>query len=847
MSLDQPTQSPSTDVASRNSSSPPLTSPPAKTTSMTTPNSPTDSASMAMTTSAPELGEVKQIYGSPLGQSPSFDTALLQSSRGGSADPSLSTTLGGSEGMGLGSPTDTDPQIIEALRSKDRLWVLKLGEMMESLIIERKLPRIELVPTTSYQRMLVHRCSTYYKLVPEPDPTTKTIFVSHRAESRIPARKISELVPAEESAQPAFKIMRRANPDRRGRSQPDSVTGDDGDVSDVEASEAGSVGGRSNAAGGSKRHLTIEEREAAYNEARSRIFMGFGEKEKEKDAEKGSSANSSSISLVSGSGSTGGGPSSAGDVDDSVSSAATESEWSGPATRDRRDRRRVGSGGPPPRSARPGTAFNTASGSGSSRHSRAASPSSMYPSLYDPSGSVYDPSFGAQGPPHGYIQYYSPYPQAHTGPPVMPAYPYPYSPYGYPSHQQHHSDPTSPNEHPYLQSQPPQHLGYPPNAYAWAPPPPSQSAPPATSPHAVNPHLPGMQQPATHPSTPHGAMPYQGYFPEQYPPYPMPGYYGQSPYGPPPGAPPQQHPQQPPHLSGYYPNAAHSDPRLAGSVPDQFDPNRTAMHHANGQGTSNGNGRKHQTPRRQQWNYGPGVAIPGTSYGPQGGSDAVGPRLSNRRTSSGSQSAGNRTPGDETSSVTHHPLPARPDWAVGLKAQPTLSSGRHHDHSNPNSQRNPHMPPQPPPQPTDFPPLSSAPEKKTPVIGGAWTNPSSIKSVLKPGPSGSTAGPPTNNALVHYPNSNIPIRLEDQERGFERPPPKSSAELYNPKGVRKPPNGNNNDSPPSESSPVGGRSTVDIDALSARIGGLRVGQAEGAEDAFVSSPSLTAAAASSEP
>lgn len=36
------------------------------------------------------------------------------------------------------SPVDSDAQIIEALRSKDRLWVLKTGEMMEALITERK-------------------------------------------------------------------------------------------------------------------------------------------------------------------------------------------------------------------------------------------------------------------------------------------------------------------------------------------------------------------------------------------------------------------------------------------------------------------------------------------------------------------------------------------------------------------------------------------------------------------------------------------------------------------------------------------------------------------------------------
>jgi hypothetical protein len=33
---------------------------------------------------------------------------------------------------------DVDPQIIEALRNKDRIYVLKLGETFEALIKERK-------------------------------------------------------------------------------------------------------------------------------------------------------------------------------------------------------------------------------------------------------------------------------------------------------------------------------------------------------------------------------------------------------------------------------------------------------------------------------------------------------------------------------------------------------------------------------------------------------------------------------------------------------------------------------------------------------------------------------------
>ena len=46
------------------------------------------------------------------------------------------STMAGGESSGMQTP-EADAQIIEALRSKDRLFVLKLGEQMEALIRER--------------------------------------------------------------------------------------------------------------------------------------------------------------------------------------------------------------------------------------------------------------------------------------------------------------------------------------------------------------------------------------------------------------------------------------------------------------------------------------------------------------------------------------------------------------------------------------------------------------------------------------------------------------------------------------------------------------------------------------
>ncbi|KAJ7811190.1 hypothetical protein B0H13DRAFT_1926883 [Mycena leptocephala] len=82
---------------------------------------------------------------------------------------------------------DVDPQILEALASKDRIYVLKLGELMEALIRDctQTRQRIDLSPATTYQCMLIHRCSAYYGLSPETDSMTKAISVLITHESRM--------------------------------------------------------------------------------------------------------------------------------------------------------------------------------------------------------------------------------------------------------------------------------------------------------------------------------------------------------------------------------------------------------------------------------------------------------------------------------------------------------------------------------------------------------------------------------------------------------------------------------------------------------------------------------------
>ncbi|QRV74216.1 SUZ domain protein [Ceratobasidium sp. AG-Ba] len=166
---------------------------------------------------------------------------------------------------------EPDPTIIEALGTKDRLFVLKLGDEFEKLLNERgSTPgkRCTYSVASSYQRMLVHRCAQYYRLTVEVEG--KTIAVSVGQESRVPKSRIAEIAPQEKTAAPAFKIMRRNADERVRAKQPgrsDSTEDDQGDGT-AATDEAKR-----------RTQMTIEERTAAYEQARSRIFEGFQEKE----------------------------------------------------------------------------------------------------------------------------------------------------------------------------------------------------------------------------------------------------------------------------------------------------------------------------------------------------------------------------------------------------------------------------------------------------------------------------------------------------------------------------------------------------------------------------------------
>jgi len=528
---------------------------------------------------------------------------------------------------------------------------------------------------TSYQRLLVHRCSAYYKVIPESDSGSKSIWVAYSIESRMyvrstiillstfkpplsphsPPKRISELAPLEQTKQPAIKIMSRSAQDRIraiSQSRTGSVNGEDAESSDVEPSEAGSLGGRSSAQIRSKKGLTLEERSAAYNEARSRIFLDFEKKTKEKDNDM--SASSSTFSLVSGSASTsGGGSSSAGDIDDSISTAPTESEFSGPVARDNKSERRNGSGA---NSAGSSRAMLPHKHPSSARGSRASSPSLTYGSIYDPGSNPvpydasqappmqqpypqqfmyhYPPPPQEQGPGQGFvppIPYYSYYPQP---PPLLPPPP--------PPHHTSSSEPPGPMADPQVSglcrppAQHPQQIMYMAPSYSWAPnsPPMAHSAPLSGTPSLPHPH------PSQYSFAPPSAPQYGGYnIPPFYPPMgPM--------HTP---AHRQQPLSQPTHPVGMSPLPQGSDLGIRVMPPMTMNND-----HVDPRGRKRGNSRNGGGSLSHGPMYGYSFGVSGVTGGSspiENNANIIGPRLNSsiRRTSGTSN--GSRTPGDEASSV----------------------------------------------------------------------------------------------------------------------------------------------------------------------------------------------------
>ncbi|KAG8932840.1 hypothetical protein FRC01_012173 [Tulasnella sp. 417] len=272
--------------------------------------------------------------------SPSITSSADDSRILGAVSPAISLPDSGLAPM-TNAPDDLDESVLEALRKPgDRLQVLKFADAMENLINERRWnleddtalttvvhhiysttkpnPRGTLGSSSTYHRMLIHRCCTYYKLTVEVDHATKSITMIATTESRIPSKRISELVPQEPVSLPTFKIMRRSTPEQRNKGRNSSVptpssasaTDSTPSLDTSGSSEIGSgspPGGQSastavpdgglddevlrglglpqkqsrTTTGSSTPRKTLQERQAEYEMARNRIFSDLDQKEKE--------------------------------------------------------------------------------------------------------------------------------------------------------------------------------------------------------------------------------------------------------------------------------------------------------------------------------------------------------------------------------------------------------------------------------------------------------------------------------------------------------------------------------------------------------------------------------------
>ncbi|QRW03167.1 SUZ domain protein [Ceratobasidium sp. AG-Ba] len=669
---------------------------------------------------------------------------------------------------------EPDPTIIEALGTKDRLFVLKLGDEFEKLLNERgSTPgkRCTYSVASSYQRMLVHRCAQYYRLTVEVEG--KTIAVSVGQESRVPKSRIAEIAPQEKTAAPAFKIMRRNADERVRAKQPgrsDSTEDDQGDGT-AATDEAKR-----------RTQMTIEERTAAYEQARSRIFEGFQEKEAQ--------------------------PSPPPAKRDSGNS---EGRW---ADKQRRpDLSSSSRGSPAPQDG-------------------ISIPAHYYPPMLfnpnAPSGQVqvqsphsYDPSAGQQmqysmyGPQPAYYPMYGYYPQPQydprQGPPGMQMYPPP--PQGtYPSF-------------------PPQHAATWPQMQHAQPPPPMQFQPqPQSQGQLMSPPV-DAQRYAFPPMTP--TQQQQGRpAPSMPPPMPpqMQGHMQMMPQ--------QQNDPFPPaqYMQPYQYGGMMHQPVLVPTPtdgPSSAHSSRSVSRNGHGQGPgsvgSNGGGAKgprgsgHPSP----WSSVSTVATPMRNVTGMGRRlSASSSSTSAYSSSGGGPGSGSRTPADETASVasstsssssrrtytststtSKHPLPPRPDWAVGLIPDPPLSRttsssstdsrlrlGSRSSSGNqiPRASSVKHSVA----NASDFPPLNGNGNSNGGMNGGiragAWVRDGSPASLFGNAPNPMAVGIGPNNSSTGSLNTtssggNVPPNANasanphrfDATEGFGRPPPKSFG-LYNP-------------------------------------------------------------------
>lgn len=135
---------------------------------------------------------------------------------------------------------------------KDKIFILKLDKELEVFLNDKSRSKLCFPQMNSYQRRVVHRVADYFNLSHSLDSDKKAIVLRKNEKSEIPAIRMSDFVEIEED-QPkvSLKIMQRsASNETSSRTTKPSKNGSNSDQS----------------------KLSLEEREAKYQQARARIF-----------------------------------------------------------------------------------------------------------------------------------------------------------------------------------------------------------------------------------------------------------------------------------------------------------------------------------------------------------------------------------------------------------------------------------------------------------------------------------------------------------------------------------------------------------------------------------------------
>ncbi|CAO1614691.1 unnamed protein product [Jaminaea pallidilutea] len=259
--------------------------------------------------------------------------AALSSMRlqdGSMADASPSSTVpstSASSGVSLTSPNsastsseELDETLQEALRSsRDRVFLLRQEQEMLDFVADTARSEMELPLMNSYQRLLVHRCADHFRLARDVDADTKAVKLSRTSETQAPSRSLMQIFnQANSRLRPIdispFAVLGQRQEPLAGPSPAsqrlEATTATACRVSSTAASRSGSsvssptsstapqsnfkimrrdpsqghiganaksqrpTSANSNASSTrkSRSQMTLEEREAAYREARERIF-----------------------------------------------------------------------------------------------------------------------------------------------------------------------------------------------------------------------------------------------------------------------------------------------------------------------------------------------------------------------------------------------------------------------------------------------------------------------------------------------------------------------------------------------------------------------------------------------